>query len=284
MELIERGVSDESGPASGWIGRYLSNLKTGVESPMRAVSLGKLPKHSLNGPIPVTALNSIKDYHYAQSRTAQQILTSINILYSGDDQLSQVGKDTIRVLNSLQKMDPDNYQSSGEYTYPSNEFAEGLKQIAMLFKAQVGLQAAAIDLGGWDTHFAQGGTTGIFSNLIRQLSKGLAAFYSDLSDYKEHLTIVVMSEFGRRAKENGSLGTDHGHGGLMFVLGGGLNGGRVYCEWPGLEDSQLSGPGDLAVTTDYRDVLGELCAKRLKNPILDVIFPDFTFQFQGLVS
>jgi uncharacterized protein (DUF1501 family) len=146
------------------------------------------------------------------------------------------------------------------------------------------LEVAAIDLGGWDTHFAQGSSEGIMANLASELAQGLAALHSDLHYYMRNLTVVVMTEFGRRAHENGSLGTDHGHGSLMMLLGGHVNGGQVYGRWPGLADEQLFGPGDLAITTDYRDILAEICLKRLYNPALGEIFPGFTRSPVNIVS
>ena len=142
-------------------------------------------------------------------------------------------------------------------------------------KAEVGLEVSAIDVGGWDTHFAQGASTGQMANLMKDLADGLAAFHADMFDHMNQLTTVTMSEFGRRASENGSLGTDHGHGSLMMVLGGSVDGGKVHGEWPGMREGQLIGPGDLAVTTDYRDVLSEILVKRLNNPATSEIFPTY---------
>ncbi|MCK5795294.1 MAG: DUF1501 domain-containing protein, partial [Anaerolineales bacterium] len=143
---------------------------------------------------------------------------------------------------------------------------------------------AAIDLGGWDTHFAQGVQDGQMARLMGDLSAGLAAFHSDLERHMSEITLVVMTEFGRRAYENASLGTDHGHGGLMFVMGGSVNGGQVITRWPGLEKENLVGPGDLAVTTDYRDVLSEILSKRLNNPAKTEIFPGYDAQSVEVVK
>jgi uncharacterized protein (DUF1501 family) len=146
------------------------------------------------------------------------------------------------------------------------------------------LEVAAIDVGGWDTHFAQGASVGQMANLMQDLADGLAAFHADMSDHLNSLTAVTMSEFGRRASENGSLGTDHGHGSMMMVLGGHVDGGKVHGQWPGLGEGQLIGPGDLAVTTDYRDVLSEVCIKRLNNPAVGEIFPGYEAKLPGVVS
>ncbi|MGZ9165852.1 MAG: DUF1501 domain-containing protein, partial [Anaerolineales bacterium] len=164
------------------------------------------------------------------------------------------------------------------------EFGLALKQTAMLIKAEVGLEVSAIDVGGWDTHFAQGSTSGLMPNLMKDLAEGLAAFHADMFEYMNSLATVTMSEFGRRASENGSLGTDHGHGSMMMVLGGNVNGGKVHGQWPGMREGQLIGPGDLAVTTDYRDILAEICAKRLNNPAMDQIFPDYQAKMVGVIG
>ena len=284
MELMERGVNDEQGPASGWIGRHLATLNTGNPSPLRAIGLGEMTQRSLYGSVPVTALRSIADFHLGGDLQAvARMQAALSGLYSGDDSLSVVGQETLEILSTLEQLDPLGYQSKGSPNYPDSEFGTGLKQIAMLMKAEVGLEVAAIDLGGWDTHFAQGSIEGLMPNLLADLGQGLAAFHADLQDQLHRISVVVMSEFGRRVKENASLGTDHGHGSLMFLLGGNVVGGQVHTHWPGLQSGQLFGPGDLAVTMDYRDILAELVSKRLNNPALAEIFPDHKTVIRGVV-
>jgi uncharacterized protein (DUF1501 family) len=276
MELMERGVEDEKGPASGWIGRHLATLNNGNPSPLRALGMGEMTQRSLYGAVPVAALRSIADFHLGGDLQAvAQMQVALAALYKGQDPLSQVGQETLDILGALNKLDPDRYISTGAIGYPDTEFGRGLKQIVMLIKAQVGLEVAAIDLGGWDTHFAQGTDEGLMPGLLADLGQGLAAFHSDLADKAEKLTVVVMSEFGRRVRENASLGTDHGHGSLMLLLGGNVLGGQVFTNWPGLTPDKLFGPGDLAVTIDYRDVLAEIITKRLQNPALNEIFPGY---------
>lgn len=271
MELMERGVGDERGPASGWIGRHLATLNTGNSSPLRAVGMGTRPQRSLSGSVPVSALRSIADFHLGgDSRALQQMRAALNTVYQDD----ALGQDTLSIMDTLEKLDPNHYQSPVT-TYPDSEFGLALKQTAMLIKAEVGLEVSAIDVGGWDTHFAQGASTGQMPNLMQDLAEGLAAFHADMFDHMNQLTTVTMSEFGRRASENGSLGTDHGHGSMMMVLGGHVDGGRVHGEWPGLGEGQLIGPGDLPVTTDYRDVLSEILVKRLNNLATSEIFPNY---------
>ena len=273
MELMERGVDDARGPASGWIGRHLATLDTGNPSPLRAVGVGEMPQRSLSGTVPVSALRSIADFHLnGDARAVAQMRSALDTLYAGGDSFSALGQDTLGILDILQKLDPT---ADPESRFPNSAFGLALQQVSMLIKADVGLEVAAIDLGGWDTHFAQGSTEGQMANLIRDLGDGLAAFHAAMRDHMDRLTVVTMSEFGRRASENGSLGTDHGHGSMMMVLGGNVLGGRVHGEWPGLGSAQLVGPGDLAVTTDYRDVLSEVLVKRLNNPALADIFPNY---------
>jgi uncharacterized protein (DUF1501 family) len=284
MELIERGIDDETGPASGWIGRHLAILNTGNSSPLRAIGLGEIVPRSLYGAIPATALRSITDYHLGGNpQTSALMRKLLDTLYAGEGQIEQVGRETLKILDTISALDPASYQTSAKRVYPESEFGYGLKQIAMLIKAEVGLEVAAIDLGGWDTHFAQGSGEGLLANLVSDLGEGLAAFHADLHDHLNQLTVVVMSEFGRRVKENASLGTDHGHGSAMFLLGGNVVGNKVHGNWPGLAKDQLFDPGDLAVTTDYRDVLAEVLTKRLHNSALDQIFPDFEVTTHGFL-
>lgn len=283
MALMERGVDDERGPASGWIGRHLATLDTGNTSPLRAIGLGELPQRSLSGSVPVSALRSIADFHLGGNvEAARQMQAALTLLYAADESLGGLGQDTLDILGILDKLDP--VATSANAAYPSSDFGLGLQQISMLVKADVGLEVAAIDVGGWDTHFAEGSTEGQMPNLMADLASGLAAFHADMHEHMNHLSVVVMSEFGRRAYENASLGTDHGHGSLMLLVGGSVDGGKVLGRWPGLEEGQLFGPGDLAVTTDYRDVLAEVCLKRLNNPFVEQIFPDHQVSLHGFLK
>lgn len=284
MALMERGVDDERGPASGWIGRHLTTLQNGNTSPLRAVGFGAITPRSLLGSVPAAALQSITDFHFQGDpdalTTFQRIVAQA---YTGDARLGPIGTATAAVAADVQRLDPERYAAANGARYPQTDFGRALLQTAMLVRADLGLEVAAIDLGGWDTHFAQGGSAGWMANLARDLADGLAAFRADLADHVDRLTVVVMSEFGRRVAENASLGTDHGHGSAMLLLGGSVNGGRVHGLWPGLAVEERVGPGDLAVTTDYRDVLAEVCRLRLGNAALAEIFPGYTARPVGVV-
>lgn len=285
MELMERGCETSSGPASGWIGRHLASLDTNNHSPLRAIGIGERVPRMLQGTIPASAFRSISDFHLRGDPAAltamQNALTS---LYANDSELGEIGGETIDMLALIDKLSATAYQPRAGSVYPESELGMGLLQVAALLKAQVGLEVACLDVGGWDTHVAQGGGDGGMAELLRDVGDSLSAFYHDVADHTSQLSIVVMSEFGRRLQENGGLGTDHGHGSVMWLLGGGVRGGKVHGTWSGLQPEQLVGPGDLAVTTDYRDVLGEVLLKRLKNPKLTDIFPNFQVTPRDIVS
>ncbi|MBK8990100.1 MAG: DUF1501 domain-containing protein [Chloroflexi bacterium] len=285
MALMERGVADERGPASGWINRHLASHNTGNNSPIRAIGLGETLPRSLYGAVPATAMHSIVAFHLSgDAQRARQMTAVLRDLYWQKDELGVMGRETLAAINTLEKLDPARYLPQGGGLYPESDFGYSLRQIAMLIKADAGLEVAAVDLGGWDTHFGQGGSNGLMAGLLADLGQGLAAFHADLLDYMGHISVVVMSEFGRRVFENASLGTDHGHGGMMMLLGGHVAGGQVLGDWPGLEGGSLFGPGDLMVTTDYRDVLAEVIQIRLGNTAVDQVFPHYQPTHHGFVS
>jgi uncharacterized protein (DUF1501 family) len=283
MELMERGLDQQSGPPSGWLGRHLATLDTGNHSPLRGLSIGEMVARSLRGPVPATALRSIADFHLGgDPRAIAEMQAALATLYNLGDPLDPLANEAMETLAAVSALDPSGYQPANGVMYPEDEFGMGLRQVALLIKAEVGLEVACLDVGGWDTHITQGGSEGLMATLLQSLALGLSAFYLDLAEKTDHLLIVVMSEFGRRLKENGGLGTDHGHGGLMLLLGGNVVGGQIYSRWPGLAAEQLVGPGDLAVTIDYRDVLAEIIARRLNNPHLEAVFPGYAPTFHGV--
>ena len=175
----------------------------------------------------------------------------------------------------LKAADPAKYRPLPGADYPKGRFGDSLKQLAQLIKSDVGVQVAFADIGGWDHHVNEGGTQGQIANVLREFSQSLTAFYFDLGDLMEDTLIVTMSEFGRTARENGNRGTDHGHANVMFVMGGPVKGGKVYGRWPGLAQSQLYEGRDLALTTDFRRILGEAVFCHLGNYSLDEVFPGF---------
>ena len=198
--------------------------------------------------------------------------------------MHQAGARTLDALSIVSPLVEQEYQPSNGASYNDDELGQQLKTIAQMIKLDAGLRVAAVDFGGWDTHeYETDGNGGYIGDLLNQLSSGLANFYLDLdSGYTDRLSVVVISEFGRRLVQNESYGTDHGHGSVMLTLGGNVNGGQVYGNWPGLHNDQLYDHADLAVTTDYRQVLSELLSKRLGNSNIENIFPGFSGKYNPL--
>ncbi|MBI5652153.1 MAG: DUF1501 domain-containing protein [Chloroflexi bacterium] len=286
MDYMERGTPGDKGIPTGWIGRHLQMLASENKSPFRAVGMGNLVQQSLRGPVTATALQSIADFHLqGDARKMQQIQTALASLYEGDGFIETTGQQTLQAMNDLAKITSANYAPANGAKYADSPFGKALLNIAQLIKSGIGVEVACADLGGWDTHVQQGSADGQMARLIEELAKTLAAFHADLRDEMKRITLVAMTEFGRRVQENSNRGTDHGHGSAMFVMGGGIKGGKVYGEWPGLGKDNLYGPGDLAITTDFRDVLGEIVQKRLANSDLAQVFPGYkTFKFKGLAN
>ena len=281
MDLMERGVAQ--GDYTGWLARHLATLDTGNNSVLRAVGIGDMLPASLSGTVSATALQSIADYHLlGREENVGEMQSLLQSLYNqNEDMLTAVAQQTFKAIDVLSKIDLTSTVPNG-LAYPERELGQSLQMVAQLIHADVGLEVACVDMGGWDTHVVQGGTEGQQARLMDEVAQSLRAFYEDVQTKLDRVTVVVMSEFGRRVQENGGLGTDHGHGNMMMVLGGGIQGNHVYGQWPGLHNEQLVGPGDLAITTDYRDVLGELIRKRLNNPQTADIFPNYTLTELGL--
>lgn len=285
MQFMEYGTPGNKTTSSGWLGRHLETTAWKNKSPLRAVGMGAIIAQSLRGSVTPLALKSISDFHY-KGRESEflRLQTSLNAIYNTfqpEDILDEQAKLVFETIELLDGLNQENYQTKA--TYPDTDYGQGLKQVAQLIKADLGLEVANIDLDGWDTHEQQGTNDGNFNNRVSEFANGLTAFYSDMEHRMKNVTIVVMSEFGRRVEENASQGTDHGHGNAMFVLGGGINGGKIYTDWPGLARDKLD-DGDLAITTDYRDILAEIVKNRLLNSNLNTIFPNYSYQSLGIAK
>lgn len=287
MDYMERGTPGDKQVGTGWLARHLQVAATENGSPFRAVGFGAMLPSSLRGPIPAIALQSITDFHLGgrYKGEVEEFQNIISSMYASDATLGERADFTLDAVQLLQSVVSGEYQPANGAKYPDSEFGQSLMQVAQLIKAEIGVEVAAVDLGGWDTHITQGQLKGDMPDLLADLGTSFAAFYHDLGDTMKHVTVTAMSEFGRRAAENGGFGTDHGHGNVMMTMGKSINGGRVYGQWPGLSAEKLVAPGDLAITTDFRSVLGELVLKHLKNPALDQVFPNFTnFQPLGIAG
>lgn len=279
MDFMERADSEGNyGVSTGWIARHLASLDHNNPSPVRGIGWGTSVQKSLAGAPSTVAMKSIIDYHLdGDEQRAQQMMQSLQSLYALEsDSLYAVAESTTSAIEVVQSVGYENYQPKHAAQYPQDDFGQALRQTAALIRADVGLEVACIDLGGWDTHANQGGVDGTQARLLTRLAEGLQAFHQDMGADMTKVSLVIMSEFGRRLQENASRGTDHGYGGAMLMMGAGFASPQpVYTQWPTLAPDALEN-GDLAITVDYRDVLAEMLRKRMKNEQIARVFTDHT--------
>ena len=283
QDLMERASSLETGVSGGWLARHFQAQPAEDRTPLMAVGLGRSLPEALRGAPVAMALESFDAFNLGRDSGSHAALAAaLDRLYRhADADLAASGRQSLSVLDRLERMRRQRYVPAGGAHYPEGQYGQSLLSVARLIKAGVGLEAACVNLNGWDSHFGQ---ALLIDGLQDQLAKGLAAFRKDLGAHLSHTTVVVMTEFGRRAYENTSFGTDHGRAGCMFVMGGAVKGGRVIADWPGMEEDELEAPGDLKVTTNYRDVLAEILAKRSGQSRLDQVFPGHEVKFRGLFT
>jgi uncharacterized protein (DUF1501 family) len=269
MNTVERGApQDHVGPVSGWLARHLLS-KAGSDSPLRAVSFSETMPDSLRGATQALVVQSLDEFRLEGDAGFESHLAE---LYGGNDLVAQGGQQTIAALRALRSLDPKSYQPSHGAVYPKSALGEAFRQVACLTRANLGLEIASLDRGGWDTHVTQGADTGWQASQLVDVAAALSAFHCDMGAEMKRVTVVMMSEFGRRVSENAGLGTDHGRAGAVFLMGGGLRRARVQGRWPGVAPKDLDEVGDLRVTTDYRAVLAEVLEKRLGGSP-DAVFP-----------
>lgn len=286
QDQMEHGSGYGRDLGSGWIGRHLRLHNTEHKNAISAVAMGTTVPECLRGAPNINVITSLKDLEiHTASGNSDDVVQAIAKMYGAQTNiLNQYGNDTLDLLQKMEQLKKDNYTPQHGAIYPQNTFGKELREVARLIKAQLGLQVACIDLGGWDTHFFQGQETGLQAGNIDTLAKGLAAFDADLKDYHNSVTTIVMTEFGRRVYENSSLGTDHGRGFAFLALGNKINGGQIIGDWPGLELEDDEGPGGLNILVDYRSILSEIVTRVLHNKETSKIFPTFQPQKVGLVK
>ncbi|HEX4285898.1 MAG TPA: DUF1501 domain-containing protein [Terracidiphilus sp.] len=279
QDYMESGTPGLKSTQDGWLNRALQaeDLHCNCShTPFRAVALGADVPRTLAGTVPAIALNNVNNFAVGgRGPSPSPAASAFEAMYgeSGDRIFHPAGEETFEAVKMLRAANPSQYAPSAGVEYPTSEFGNNMKQIAQLLKANLGVEAAFTDVSGWDTHQNQGNVNGQLANRLKDFSDGIAAFWRDLGDSAGNVTLVTMSEFGRTAHENGTGGTDHGHGNAMFVLGGDVKGGKVYGRWPGLDNDQLNEGRDLALTTDFRDVLGEVVSHTLGTNNLEMVFP-----------
>ena len=277
QDYMESGTPGVKSTPDGWLNRALqAEMLRSKPSPFRAVALGPEIPRTLEGRVQAIALDNVLDFSVGgRGPQPSPMSNAFQSMYdqSTDAVLHGTGEETFEAVKMLRATDPAHYQPAAGVVYPKTQFGNSLKQVAQLMKADLGVEAAFSDIGGWDTHQNQGGANGQLANRLTDFSEGIAAFWRDMGDEAEQVTLVTMSEFGRTARQNGTGGTDHGHANVMFVLGGQVKGGKVYGKWPGLDNAQLNEGRDLTVTTDFRRVLGEAAYKTLGAKNLNLVFP-----------
>ena len=284
METATPGVKTT---ADGWLNRYLQVRKTEHDEPFRAVSLTTQLPRMLQGSAPAVAMSQIAQFDIRSGQTNAGATFESLYADARDRVLGGAGKDAFDAMKMLKTADPARYQPEHGADYPRSPFGQALKQIAQLVKADVGLEVAFADIGGWDTHVNQGSSQGQLANRLDDFARGIAALVTDLGDRMADTVVLTMSEFGRAVSENGNRGTDHGHGNAMMAIGGGVRGGKVYGRWPGLSVDRRYEGRDLAVTTDFRDVFGEIVVRHLGVADPRPIFPGYAMdaaRFPGLFA
>jgi len=284
QDYMESGTPGLKSTGDGWLNRALARqLKS---SAVRAISLGPELPRSLRGNNQALAINNLNEFQVRDARAADTFEDMYGA--SRDQVFNGTGRETFDAIRLMQSIQKTPYVPANGARYPNRPLGQRLLQIARIIKAEVGLEVGFTDVGGWDTHVNEVGakaTVGQLPNLLREFGDALGAFSQDMGDQMEGITVVTMSEFGRTARENGNRGTDHGHANAMLILGGGVKGGRVYGQWPGLQPEQLYEGRDLSLTTDFRTVLSELVTRGLGNSQLATVFPGFqATEFRGFMA
>ena len=286
MESATPGVKSTS---DGWLNRYLQSKKDDQQSPFRAISLTQQMPRALQGRAQVVAMSNLANFAIRAGKSSASVQGGFEAIYSRNknEMLGETGRETFEAINYLKNANPAQYKPENGAQYPQGPLGNSLLQIAQLIKAGVGLEIAFTDVGGWDTHVNQGNARGQLANRLQDFSSAIAAFHQDLGQRMDDVVVLTMSEFGRTVRENGNRGTDHGHANAMLVLGNSVRGGQVYGKWPGLKSDQLYEGRDLALTTDFRDVFGEVAARHLGTADLKTVFPGFNANasnFKGFLS
>ena len=289
QDYMESATPGVKSTRDGWLNRYLQSKSDPQKSLFRAVSMTQQMPRAMHGRAPTLAISNLADFRIRAGQTSASVQGGFEEIYDQavNDSLHGTGRETFEAINYLKQVNPAQYRPENGANYPPTPFGNALRQTAQLIKAGVGLEVAFTDVGGWDTHVNEGNQTGQLSNLLRNFSAAIAALYTDLGQRMDDVVVLTMSEFGRTARENGNRGTDHGHANAMFIAGNSVRGGKVYGDWPGLKSDQLYEGRDLALTTDFRDVFGEVAAKHLGSTNLKAVFPGYEggpTKFRGVLG
>jgi uncharacterized protein (DUF1501 family) len=279
QDYMESGTPGVKATEDGWLDRAIGTVPQEHASPFRAVAMGPNLPRMLQGSTAAVAIPDLRQFKVQPQSAAMASVAEggFEAMYaqSVDHALHGTGSETFEAIDLLKNVDTAKYPPEHGADYPKSVVGQRLQQIGVMIKANIGAEVLFLDCGGWDNHVNEGGAQGQLANLLKDLGQSLAAFHQDMGDRMGDIIVVTMSEFGRTAKENGNRGTDHGHANCMFLVGGDIKGGRVYGKWPGLAEHQLNEGRDLALTTDFRVVVGEVLAKHLGVKDLTPVFPGF---------
>ena len=277
QDYMESATPGVKSTPDGWMNRYLHAKEHQKATPFRAVALAQQLPRALQGSAPALAIGQIAQFGIRAGQATEMVQSSFESQYAeaAASVLHSTGREAFDAVKMLKLADPSRYTPANGAEYPRSPFGEALRQIAQLVKADVGLEVAFAESGNWDHHANEGGAVGILANRLDDLSRGIAALARDLGDRMQEVVVMTMSEFGRAVAENGSRGTDHGHGNAMMILGGGVRGGKVYGRWPGLALEQRHEGRDLAITTDFRAVFNEVVRGHLGLRDTSRVFPGF---------
>jgi len=290
QDYMESATPGVKSTRDGWLNRYLQardDEREAARNPLRGVALTRQMPRALQGPAPALAMGSVASFDVHGDMTAR---TSFEAAYAAaaDQVLGGTAGEAFDAMRTLQRQRGGRPSAASGVEYPRTPFGQALQEIASLAKADVGLEVAFAESTNWDHHVNEGATTGQLANRLDDFARGLAALTRDLGDRMADTLIVTMSEFGRAVAENGSRGTDHGHGNAMFLIGGSVRGGKVYGTWPGLAPERRFEGRDLAITTDFRDVFAEVVVRHLgaSTDVASRVFPGYRVEpsrFRNLV-
>jgi uncharacterized protein (DUF1501 family) len=279
QDYMESGTPGVKSTSDGWLNRYCRHDQEHADTPFRAVAFGPQLPRILAGTAPTLAIDDLQAFGLRVPRDAarDRLTRAFEDLYEGSATglLASSSQEGFEAIQALKRADPTQHSPANGAVYPPGRLGRAMLQIAQLIKSDLGLQVAFADVGGWDTHVNQGSSEGQLAARLRELGGCLSAFARDLGERMRNVVVLTMSEFGRTIRENGNSGTDHGHATAMLALGGPVNGGKVLGRWPGLDPAQRFEGRDVAVTTDFRHLFGEILARHLGAADLTSVFPGF---------
>jgi uncharacterized protein (DUF1501 family) len=297
QDYMETATPGRHATPDGWLNRYLETVPEAEATPFRAVAFSARIPRTLVGPAPALVLDDVRSFRLRAGAAGGTVLQEgFEAMYASASNalLDRTAQEMFEAAATLEQVaGASDYQPAGSVEYPKGQLGKSLRQVAQLIKADVGLEVAFAEVGGWDHHVNEGGAQGQLANNLKQFGDAIAAFHQDMGDRMSDVVLLTMTEFGRTARENGNRGTDHGHASAMFVLGGPVRGGKVYGQWPGLSADRLYEGRDLALTTDFRDVFAEVAVRHLGAGLgagggaVNAIFPGFSVapsRFRGFLG